>query len=469
MQNADLIIANGIILTMDADDTIMYGGSIAVSNGKIVDIGPHEIINKKFRGTEVIDASLSAVLPGFVNTHFHSTQNFMKGTRDDLSLLDWINKISFPRIKVTLDDYRNGMSDIHTLAVMHAGIDLISSGITTTANMEWGMLPDIADAYDLLGIHITNVLTMTDNASWTPKEAIIEEEELFTLADNLITAFSKEGSKVDFAYGIACPNSASEKLILRSREEASRRGSMLHIHLAESKFEYDQFVNNTGSTPTRYLEHLGFWTSDVWAAHCIWLDSEDIDILARHHVGVSHNPKCNMKIASGAAPVAEMRKRGISVGIGIDSCAVSDNTDFFEAMRTAIFLQRLATGDPKAVLGKEALRMATIEGAAALGKDHKTGSLEQGKQADMIMVRLTDVNLRPYNDIVNNLVFAAGSSNISCVIADGEVLMRDGVFTRFDKDAVLDEVESKAAALYRAAGIEIPRHFMIKELKGGIP
>lgn len=467
MKNADLLIKNGIILTQDHDDKVIFGGGIAVRDGRIEAIGGSEEICGNYRGRNVIDASGKAVLPGFVNTHFHFTQNFMKGTRDDLNLLDWIDRVSFPRIKVTMDEYRRGAADIHKLSVMHAGIDLISSGVTCTVNMEWGMRPEIFDAYDQMGFRVVNVLTLTDIDSWTPKEAIIEEEELFRLSAALIETFDKKKSKVDFAYGVACPNSASEKLILRARKEAADRGVRLHIHLAETKYEFDRFVKEKNVTPTKYLEDLDFWEQDVWAAHGVWLDADDIDILAARKVGIAHNPKCNMKIASGAAPVTAMRKKGIPVGLGIDSCAVSDNTDFFEAMRTMVFLQRVTTMDPKAILGKDALRIATIEGARALGKEHEIGSLEMGKQADILLVDLGNVNTRPYNNLVNNLVFAANSSNIDCVIVGGEILMNKGVFTRFDKESVLDEAEKQASALYRAAGIELPSYFTINEQRGG--
>jgi len=201
----------------------------------------------------------------------------------------------------------------------------------------------------------------------------------------------------------------------------------------------------------------------VWAAHSIWLDDEDIDILAERGVGVAHNPKCNMKIADGAAPIAKMLRKGIPVGLGIDSCAVSDNTDFFEAMRTMVFLQRVHTLDPKAVLGKDALRMATIEGAKVLGMDDRIGSIEKGKSADLLLIDLSGVNTRPYNNLVNNLVFAANSSNIERVIVEGETLMEKGVFTRFDRDSMLDEVERRAAEIYRKAGIELSEYFMIKD------
>ncbi len=467
MEQADLIIQNGIILTQDPNDTVLYNGAVAISGGRISAVGETSEILKRYRAPDVIDAAAKAVLPGFVNTHFHFTQSFMKGTRDDLDLLEWIDQVSFPRIKVTMDGYRRGSSEIHKLAALHAGIDLLSSGVTCTVNMEWGMRPDVLETYDRIGARIVNVLTLTDVDSWTPKEAIIPTDECFSLAHSLIEAFRGGSGKVEFAYGIACPNSATEDLIRRARADATEQGVRVHIHLAETKYEYDRFVRDRGVTPTRYLEDIGFWADDVWAAHCIWLDDVDIDILARRGVGVAHNPKCNMKIADGTAPIAKMLRKGVAVGLGIDSCAVSDNTDFFEAMRTMLFLQRITEMDPKAVLGREALRMATIGGARVLGKEREIGSIEPGKQADLVLVDLSGVHTRPYNDLVNNLVFAANSAAVARVIVGGETLVENGSFARFDKDSVLDETERRAAEIYREAGISLPRHFMIKDFAGG--
>ncbi len=465
MKNADLILKNFIILTQDPQGSIHYCGSAAVAGGKIAAVGDAEEIARQWKGAEVIDGrGRKALLPGFVNTHFHATQNFMKGTRDDYDLLDWIDKVSFPRIKVTIKEYRQGLAELHQLAVMHAGIDLLSSGVTCSANMEWGMRPAIQQAYERVGARFINILTMTDVDSWTPAEAIIGEDELFSLAHELNDACS--GTRTRFAYGIACPNSASEKLLRRTVREAEADGIPLHIHLAETKFEYDRFLMEQGMSPTAYLEKLGFWEPEGWAAHCIWLDDEDIDILARHGVGVAHNPKCNMKIADGAAPIAAMRAKGVKVSLGIDSCAVSDNTDFFETMRTMVFLQRLKTMDPKAILGRDALSIATIGGAEVLGMEDLIGSIEPGKAADLLVVDLNGVRTRPYNDLVNNLVFAANSAQIERVIVGGETLVHEGRFTRFDAQALLDEIEQRAAAIYRAAGIDLPPYFAVNAARG---
>jgi len=215
MVKADLLIRDAVILTQDDNDTVIHPGTVVVSGGKIIAVGKSEELAQQYCGKELIEAKGKALLPGFVNTHFHFTQNFMKGTQDDLDLLDWIDKVSFPRIKVTIDEYRRGVSEIHKLASLHAGIDLLSSGVTCTTNMEWGMRPEIAEAYKKTGMRITTILTLTDVDSWTPPEAIIPEDEIFGLARDLISEFSRD-SKLDFAYGIACRKGHSHPIPGRS-------------------------------------------------------------------------------------------------------------------------------------------------------------------------------------------------------------------------------------------------------------
>jgi 5-methylthioadenosine/S-adenosylhomocysteine deaminase len=462
MRKIDLVIKNGIIITQDPLDTIMYKGGIAVHESKIIEINDTEKIAATYRGSREIDASGMAILPGFVNTHFHFSQNFMKGTQDNLNFLDWIDKISFPRIKVAIDGYRKGLPDINMLSALHAGIDLLSSGITCTTNMDWGIAPSILEIYKKLGLRVTNILTFTDIDTWTPKEAIIEESELFTLASEFIQACADD-DRTEFAYGIACANSCSEKMIRKVRKHATEHKKRIHLHLAESQYEYEHFRKEKKMSSTQYLEEAGLWDSDVWVAHGIWLDDNDIDILAQYQVGVAHTPKCNMKIACGVTPVVKMLEKGVDVGLGIDSCAVSDNTDYFEAMRAMLFLQRITNMDANIIHAEDALKMATIGGAKILGRDHEIGSLEKGKQADMVFINLNDLNLRPYNKLINNLVYAANSSNIARVMIGGETVVEKGKFTRFDKDAIIDSTEQKIAGIYRKAGIELPDYFMIRD------
>ncbi|MEI7884394.1 MAG: amidohydrolase family protein [Clostridia bacterium] len=456
----DKLIVNGIIVPMSGD--ILLHGAIAIDNGKIVGIGEQIDILSVFSARETLDAKNMAVLPGFINTHFHATQNFLKGSRDDCELLSWIDNVSFPRIKVVVDQYKAGIGELHKHATIHAGIDLLKSGITTSVNMEWAMLPEIVDTYELLGMRFINVLTLTDVNTWTPPEAILSHDEYFSLADDL-NARCKSSKLNEFAYGIACPNSNTAELILKTRTAAYKKSIKIHIHLAETLYEMKSVRSKHLMTPTAYMELLGLWDKDVWAAHSIWLTDEDINILKKYQVGIAHNPKCNMKIADGVAPIRKMLAKGLHVGLGIDSCAVSDNTDFFEAMRTAVFLQRIDGMDATAILGEDALVMATIGGAAALGREKELGSLEVGKEADIIFVDLRACNIRPFNNIVNNLVFAANSSNIKAVLVAGDVLLWDGKLVKIDEAAALDAAEEYASYIFRKAGLQIPEYFSMKE------
>ncbi|QRN85941.1 amidohydrolase family protein [Clostridia bacterium] len=452
----DLVVRNALVLPMTDNET-WFRGSVAVDGGEITSILP-DAEGIRLDAKKVIDANGMALLPGFVNTHFHFTQNFLKGSRDDLDLLDWIDQVSFPRIKHIVSQYRKGDYGYHHHSVMHAGIDLIRSGITTTINMEWATPVEILKSYKKLGIKVINGLTLTDNCDWTPKEAVLSWEQYFDLSKALIEG-CKGDEQLSFAYAVACPNSNTKEMLQRTRQEAYDNKAKVHIHLAETKYEFDKYMELYGKSPTQFLEDMNFWDSDVWAAHSIWLTDEDIKILHSHDVGIAHNPKCNMKIADGAAPIAKMLDLGMDVGLGIDSCAVSDNTDFFEAMRAFVFLQRVTTLDPKIVLGRDALAMATRLGARAMNMGDRIGTLEEGKDADMILVNLRDVNIRPLNNIFNNIVFAANSHNIKTVIARGNILMEDGVITCLDEEKELAEAEEFVYKALRDNGMELPDYF----------
>ena len=459
-KQVDLLIRHGMVLPMTDGLPLIEDGAVAVNAGKIAAVGPDIEIAAQYCAKSEIDAAKSAVLPGFVNTHFHFMQNFLKGSRDDLDLLKWIDLVSFPRIRVVVDQYRKGNHELHRHAAMHAGIDLLKSGVTCTANMEWAIGPCAVKAYDQLGLRVVNTLTLTDVTSWTPPDAVLTNDQYFALSDELIDC-CRHSKRSEFAYGVACPNSCTESIMRRAREEASKNNVKLHVHLAETEYELNSIREKTGLTPTAYLERLGFWGGDTWAAHCIWLEDADIDILKRYGVGVAHNPKCNMKIADGAAPIARMLQKGLDIGLGIDSCAVSDNTDFFEAMRTAVFLQRLVNKDATAILGRDALWMATLGGARAMKKEKEIGSLEPGKYADLMLVDLKRSATRPYNDLINNLVFAANSSSIRLVMVEGEVLVQNGRMTQLDEDSALDEAEEYAYRTFTDAGLSLPRYFSI--------
>jgi 5-methylthioadenosine/S-adenosylhomocysteine deaminase len=226
------------------------------------------------------------------------------------------------------------------------------------------------------------------------------------------------------------------------------------MHVAESKLSWDNIHDRFGTTPVRYLRDLGLLGPDVLAAHCIWLSDEDVGILADTGTSVSYSPECHMKVALGIAPIVKLLRAGVAVSLGIDSSAVNDNMDLFEAARVGALLQKIDAMDPAVVPAAQALEMATIGGARALGMDAVIGSLEPGKRADVILVALSDVHMRPINNILNNLVYCASApGDVSDVIVNGEVLVQDHQLCRFDERQLIAEAEAFLGSRLSAAGL----------------
>ena len=457
----DILIKNGLIVPVTGPHNVITNGAIAINHGKIVELGLNHDICNKYIGKKDIDAKNKAVMPGLINAHCHFLQDFLKGSRDDLPLVDWIEQVSFPRIKLAVQDYLAGIHDLQKFATLHGCITNIKSGITTVLNMEWATPADTIKIYEDTGIRAIHTLTITDNHNWTPSEAILNDEQLFNLTDQLheYCKASKE-ERVSLSYGLACPNSCTEGIFIKVRDLANKHQIPIHIHLAETEYEFNSFSKKHGKTPTRYLYDLGLLGPDVSAAHAIWLTDADIELLKKTGTSVVHNPECNMKIASGIAPIARMLKAGVNVALGTDSCAVNDNTDLFEAMRIFVMLQRVANLDSTIVSSYEALEMATIGGARSLGLEKKLGSLEPGKLADIILVDLKAANMRPVNNIINNLVYCANSGNVETVIVNGNLIMEKGTILTVNEEEALDEAEAYAQKRFQEAGLAVPSYYL---------
>jgi 5-methylthioadenosine/S-adenosylhomocysteine deaminase len=236
------------------------------------------------------------------------------------------------------------------------------------------------------------------------------------------------------------------------RTLADREHAPVLIHLAETYDEVKTAAKQHGSSPVRYLESIGFWGPRTVAAHAVWLSPADIAILARRHVGVSHNPESNMKLASGSAKVVAMRAAGVAVGLGTDGAASNNDLDMFEAMRQAAFLHKLQTGDPRAIPAKTALEMATIEGARALGMDSLIGSLEPGKRADVITVSMSAARQTPMYDPLSHLVYTTRGDDVRNTIVNGRVLMRDRRVLSLDEAKVIADAVAFSKQVREAVG-----------------
>jgi 5-methylthioadenosine/S-adenosylhomocysteine deaminase len=458
--DVDLLVTGGLVVTLDERQPVVEAGAVAIQDGRILAVGPAAEVAACYTAAKVLDARGKAVLPGLIDTHHHFLQNFHKGTRDDLTLLDWIDRVSVPRIKVAVQDYLRGTYDLQLHASRLGCANAIRAGITTILNMEWATHPSVVDVFEQAGIRVVHTLTMTDQ--WISPEVILPPDRLLALADQLRERCqSSSGGRVSFRYGLACPNSCSSPLITQVRGLADRTGVPITIHIAETKYEWDNIHALFGVSPTRHLQNLGLLGPDVLGAHCIWLSDEDIELFRQTGTKVAHNPECNMKIADGIAPITKFLDAGIVVSLGTDSCAVNDNMDMFEAMRTAAFLQKVTTMNPQVLPAGQTLQMATLGGAQALGMEREVGSLEVGKKADLILVDLTASHMRPVNRIENSLVYCASSHDVESVICDGRLIMEKRRITGFDEEAWVGGAVDYAFERFRTEGIELPDYFRL--------
>jgi 5-methylthioadenosine/S-adenosylhomocysteine deaminase len=454
----DLLVLGRLVVTLDEAQPLIEHGAVAIDAGRIVAVGPQAELRGQHQPRKVIDGRARAVMPGLIDTHHHFLQSFHKGTRDDLSLLDWIDTVSVPRIKVAVQDYLAGTHQTQLHSSRLGCADAIRAGITTILNMEWATDPCVVDVFDQAGLRVVHTLTLTDQ--WISPDVLLPHATLYRLADALRERCAgSAGGRTVFRYGLACPNSCSVELIKEVRRRADREGVAVHIHIAETEYEFGNIQKLFGMTPTEHLNHLGLLGSDVLGAHCIWLTDSDIELFARTGTKVAHNPECNAKIADGIAPIRKMLDAGVTVSLGTDSCSVNDNTDMFEAMRTAAFLQKVSAMDPSVLPAGVTLRMGTLGGAEALGMDDEIGSLRAGKKADVILVDLAGTHMRPINRIENSLVYCASSHDVMTVICDGRVVMEDRRILTFDEQAWVDGAVSYAQQRFTAAGIALPSYF----------
>jgi len=315
---------------------------------------------------------------------------------------------------------------------------MIQSGTTTYADMYYfeEEIAKVTKEAGLRGVLGQTIIQFPVADARTPAEGLARTD-----------AFIKQFAGDDLIVPAIAPHSmyTLDTVTLKAvRALADRTHAPVLIHLAETAGEIKTAQEKYKTTPTRYLESIGFWGPRTVAAHGVWLTAADMIILARRHVGVSHNPESNMKLASGTAKVVAMRRAGIVVGLGTDGAASNNDLDMFEAVRQAAFLAKLQTGDPRAVPARTALEMATIDGARALGMETEIGSLEAGKRADVITVSMTAARQTPMYDPLSHLVYTTHGDDVRTTIVNGRVLMRDRKVITLNEATVLAEARTLA-------------------------
>ena len=411
---ADILITHGMVVTMDGPRSIYDDGAVVVTGDTIVAVGPRIEIEARYSAHQTIDARNKLVLPGFINGHTHVPMTLFRGIHDDVTLNDWLYKYIFPA------EAKNVTEEFVRWGTRLAAAEQIRSGVTTFADMYYF---EDAVAEETKAAGMRGVLGETfidfpapDNKTNAAMLAYTEKFLRKWQADSLIHA-------------AVAPHSiytCSQKTLQDAAALARKYHSPILIHMAEMKKELDDSVKKNGMSPVQYLEKIGVLGPDVVAAHCIFVDEADRKTLAQRQVGCVHNPSSNMMIASGVAPVPEMRAAGIAVGLGTDGPAGSNNDlDLMEEIDLAAKLAKISKMDPLAINAKAVVEMATIDGARALHMDKEIGSLEKGKKADLILISLDEPNTVPMYDVYSQLAYALKASDVETVIIGGRVVMRD--------------------------------------------
>ena len=387
---------------------------------------------------KIIDAEGKILLPGLINTHTHLSMTLFRGLADDLSLDSWLNDHIWP-----MEANLNG--DYCYIGALLGAVELIKSGTTTFSDMYFYM-EDVARAVDDAGIRAVLSYGMIDFSDAERREAEIKEN--MALYD---TCNGMADGRIKVFFGPHSPYTASEELLVKVRELADEHNIGIHIHVSETQKEINDSLDERGIRPFEYLEKIGFLGPDVVAAHCVWLSDEEIEIIKKHGVKVSHNPCSNMKLASGVAPVSKLIENDICVSIGTDGASSNNNLDLIEELKTASLLQKVSTLDPKVLTSDEAIEMATIKGAEALGLDDEIGSIEVGKKADIILIDTNSANMVPdSSSLSSNVIYSANGSNVDTTICNGKILMENKKLTTLDEDEIYAKAKQAIKELKEA-------------------
>jgi 5-methylthioadenosine/S-adenosylhomocysteine deaminase len=441
---ARVLIRNGIVLPMAGRATVLDPGSVLLDGDAIVAVGPVDAVDADLRAAgdsvEVVDATGHAVIPGLHNCHMHS--GLLRGTAESLSLWDWLRTYVDPA-------HRALTPEIARVASLECYAEGLLAGTTSVMDM-WRFMDGSAAVAERLGIRATLVPYVADEAGYDYFESIDSNRALLEAVG---TGDAADGGRVRAWVGLEHLLSCTEGCFAAARALAEESGTGLHTHSSETTWEVEQSLERWGRRPIELFHQRGILGPRTVIAHCVWLDDREIELLAQTGTAVAHCPCSNMKLASGAARVADLRAAGVVVGLGTDGEKENNNLDLLEETKVAALLQKLATLDPTAGDPWDVLAMATIEGARALGLAGTTGSLEPGKHADVVTVWLgglhtTPVLHGPNLNVAAHLVFSASGRDVRDVWVDGRRLVAQGVPATFDADAVRAEAQAAAEELF---------------------
>ncbi len=438
--NYDIVIHNGTILTVNPSFDIIEDGVVGIRQDRLELVASKTDAHPLPRAAKIIDAAGGIIMPGLVNTHTHLPMSLFRGLADDLALDIWLNKHIFPAEAQHLNP------QTVRWGTLLAAAEMLLAG--TTCCCDGYFLEDmVAATLAETGMRAVVGQGVID----FPAPGVADPADNIAAASRFLHARLNASALVTPSVFCHSPYTCSKSTLQQAKALAEKTGVLFQIHAAETRPEFDRIQAAHGTTPVGYLDSLGLLDSGTLLVHCTWLTEEDIEMIARHGARVAHCPESNMKLAAGIAPVPALLAAGVTVGLGSDGCASNNDLNLFHEMGTAARLHKAVSGQPTVMDAAAVVKMATIEGAAAIGLDGKTGSLETGKQADVIVVNTRRPHMTPMYHPESHVVYAAGAADVSHVMVAGKLLVAGGRLTGMDLDEILARVNQIAFKIRKGA------------------
>jgi len=420
-------LKTGCTMSILIKNTLLDGAvvDVLIQGEHITEIGP----DLQARADTVIDATDKAIVPSLINAHTHAAMTLLRGYADDMELHTWLSDHIWPM------EHRLTQDDVYWGTKL-ACLEMIKTGTTFFCDMYWHM-PGIIRAVEDMGLRAMLSSAFIDFGD--AKKAAQFKKRTQEFFDRQNTS----SHRIQFALGPHAIYTVSKESLVWLANFAREKNLLVHIHLAETKREKEDCIAAHGLTPVRFLKELGFLGPNILAAHAIWLDAEEMDILGQHDVKVVHLPVSNMKLCSGPFPYRRLRDRGVCIGLGTDGCSSNNNLDMFEEMKFAALARKSLTGDPTAMPAPEAWVCATANGAKIFSLN--AGRVEQGMLADCLLLDLNHPQLVPNHNLISNMVYAANGDCVDTTICAGKILMQNRVVP--DEQKIIREVKARVQAL----------------------
>lgn len=419
--SVDTLISGGVVITMDVNRRVIADGALAITDGRIVAVGERAELETSFNPSQHIDATGRTVIPGLINGHTHLPMTLFRGLADDEDLDEWLQHTIFPAEAMNVDENFVRCGTRLGLA------ELIRGGITTVCDMYYY---EDAVAEEVAAAGLRGLLGQVLIDFPAPDAA---DHDVALDAINRFVVRWQGHPLITPAIAPHAPYTVGDEHLIEAHRFAIEHDCPLIIHLAESRHEVSESIRLKGERPVEHLARLGVLSDRMVAAHVVWAENHELDLLAQHGVGVVHNPQSNMKLASGVAPLPQMMSRDMAVGLGTDGSASNNDLSLWEEMDTAAKLHKLITVDPKVVSAQDAFELATIRGARALHLEKQIGSLEVGKRADVVVLEMDAIDQVPLSSIYSALVYATKANDVCELMVDGRLLLHDRQLTTIDE------------------------------------